>query len=93
MSWKLTQVKGSDEEDVNPVNGRNLLHGVESVLCLDLDHGQQRVVGLLEVLGEAWHGIKALESNWGAKATSTLGRELGALDELAGFFCGSKQRY
>lgn len=60
MGWEPTQIKRPNEEHVNALNRGNLVDGVERLLGLDLDHGQQRVVSLLKVLGEAGHGIESL---------------------------------
>ena len=88
-----TEVKGPDEEHVDAVDGGNVLHDVEGLAGLDLHHGQEGVVGLLQVLGEGRQWAEALRRDGLAEDAAAHGRELGGLDELLGLLDGAQQRY
>lgn len=87
-----TEIKRSDEEHIHAVDGGNLVHRLKSLLGLNLDHGQESVVGLLEVLGKGRNGVEALEGDGGAEAATANGRELGRLDELPSLLRGPEKR-
>lgn len=55
-----TEIEGSNEQDVYAVYFCNVLDHVESLLRLNLDHCQESVVGLQQVLGEAWNRVEPL---------------------------------
>ncbi len=90
---KHTQIKGPDKEHVDARDGGNLLDLVERLLRLNLHHGQDGAVGLLQVLGKGRHGAEARQGNGRAEAALTIGRELGALDNVAGLGCRAQQWY
>lgn len=65
-----SQVKRAHKAHIDPWYGSNLLHGLESLLGLDLDHGQQAGICLLEILCRARHRIKPLHGQ-GRPETAT----------------------
>lgn len=81
---KPTQVKRSDKEHVDAVDGGNLVHGSERLVRLNLHNSQDRPVGLLQVFGERGRRGEALHGNGRAEPPPAQGRELGRLDELSG---------
>lgn len=88
-----TQIKGPDKEHVDARDGGNVLDLVERLLRLNLNHGQDGVVGLLQIPGKGRHGAEAREGNGRAEAALAHGRELGALDNVAGFSGRAQQRH
>jgi hypothetical protein len=87
----LTEVKGPDEEHVNTVHRSYVLDYAKSLLCLDLNHGQQRFVGLLEVLRHCRDWVESLHRKRRPKAPLAFRGELGRGNNLMGLLDSSKQ--
>lgn len=77
-----TKVERPNEEGVDALDGRDLLDALKGFLGLDLDNGEEGVVGLVQVFSQGGVGLKAFEGDEGAEAATTLRRELGFNNQL-----------
>lgn len=91
LVFRHTKVKGSDEEHVNALHGSDFFHLAQSLSRLNLDHCQESVVCLLQVLRKRRHGIEPLGRDGGSESSLAPGRELGSLNQLSCLVCRTKQ--
>lgn len=89
--FRHTKVKGSDEEHVNALHGSDFFHLAQSLSRLNLDHCQESVVCLLQVLRKRRHRIEPLGRDGGSESSLAPGRELGSLNQLSCLVCRTKQ--
>lgn len=79
----IPEIKRSDEKAIDAGDSSNVFDSLERGLCLDLDDGQERAIGVLQVVGQGLVG-ESLGREGRAEAAVALGREFGGRDEALG---------
>jgi hypothetical protein len=86
----VAEIERSHEHDVN--KGRYLLHRFQRFSGLNLHHGQEAIIRLLQIIRQGQSGLKGMQCEWRAESTPPLWRELGRCNQLLHFLDGPDER-